>query len=161
MRLQNIAKRISKLNSVDKGNVIKEARKKHGLTQTQLAELISRSTNIEAVDVKKVSKWETGKIAKIEPENESAIYEILGLNASNFCTYGLQLERSAEYIDDLEIQDAIEFLDFIISDIRTRKSKNLKVGQLKAEEHLKFTKTTLREHLFQFLKERERIVEEK
>ena len=161
MRLQNIAKRISKLNSVDKGNVIKEARKKHGLTQTQLAELISRSTNIEAVDVKKVSKWETGKIAKIEPENESAIYEILGLNASNFCTYGLQLERSEEYIDDLEIQDAIEFLDFIISDIRTRKSKNLKVGQLKAEEHLKFTKTTLREHLFQFLKERERIVEEK
>ena len=160
MNLANIAIKISSLSSVDQGNVIKEARKKHGLTQTQLAELISQSTSAEAVDVKKVSKWETGKIAKIEPENKSAIYEILGLNASDFFTYGLQLERSEEYIDDLEIQDAIEFLDFIISDIRTRKSKNLKVGQLKAEEHLKFTKTTLREHLFQFLKDRERIVEE-
>ena len=160
MKLQNIAIRISQLNSVDQGNVIKEARKKQGLTQTQLAELISQSTNAEAVDVKKVSKWETGKIAKIESENRSAIYEILGLNASDFCTYWLQLERSEEYIDTLEIQDVIEFLDFIISDICTRKSENLKVGQLNPEEHLNFTKMTLREHLFQFLKERERIVEE-
>ena len=56
MRLQNIAIRISQLNSVDQGNVIKNARKAKGLNQTQLAELISQSTSAEAVDVKKVSK---------------------------------------------------------------------------------------------------------
>ena len=55
MKLDNISIRISSLNNVDQGIIIKEARKAKGLTQTQLAELINNYVAAEPVDVKKVS----------------------------------------------------------------------------------------------------------
>ena len=161
MKLDNISIRISSLNNVDQGIIIKEARKAKGLTQTQLAELINNYVAAEPVDVKKVSKWETGKINKIEPEYKEAIYNILDLNPSNFCTYSLQLYDSEKYIDYVEVQDAIEFLDFVINKNTSPKIHILTVNDFnnKSKEHLDYTKSTIRENLYQFIKHKENLIE--
>ena len=102
-----------------------------------------------------------GKLIKIEPEYKEAIYNILDLNPSNFCTYSLQLYDSEKYIDSVEVQDAIDFLDFVISKNTSQKFNIPTVNDFnnKSKEHLDYTKSTIRENLYQFIKHKENLIE--
>lgn len=159
MKTKNIILKLTSLNSTEQGQVIKNARKAKGLNQSQLIKLISQSDDIESIDVKKLSKWETGKINRIEDKYKNAICQSLDLKDHNFFSYSLVLNSGNEYIDKADIQDTIEFLDFVISKVRLQESSSITVTESKKSytdvERLSHTKNTLREYLYQFIKERE------
>lgn len=159
MKTNNITLRFSSLNSTEQGQVIKIARKTKGLNQAQLVNLISQSNAEEHIDVKKLSKWETGKINRIEDKYKEAIYKALDLNENSFFSHSLVLDHGSEYINKVDIQDAIELLDFIISKVRFSDTESITVEDSQKTfndaERLSYTKNTLREYLYQFIKEKE------
>ena len=156
---RNIEQRLTNLDSVAQGLLIKNARKNKGLSQTDLAELITKELPNSTVDTKKISKWETGIITKIDPDCLDAICNILDIDINEFTPFNLRLINAHQYLKYQEVRDAISFLDFVISSVRERETLSVVVGELPPRESLTLTKTSMHEHLFQFLKERELQVE--
>ena len=156
---RNFERVISSLNGVNQGLLIKNARKKMGLNQTELAELITRELPTSNVDTKKISKWETGIITKIDAECLDVICKILDISLSDFFPTNLRFIQADQYLKYQEVRDAIDFLDFVITSVRERETPSVVVHELPPREALTLTKTSMHEHLFQFLKERELQVE--